>query len=121
MTVDTLKELLKQCKADGKEILAEKPKKFYLTTHFETGKEIIDFMTLQHANNMVKMKEEYDRARVYSLDLSEVDRCGFNSPKQKPEQLKEWADKAYPTINVSLYENAFEQDYIISLMKNTRI
>jgi len=120
LTVETLKELLKQCKADAKEILAGKSKKFYLTKHIESIEQTLELMSLLHANNMLKMSKEYERAKIYSLDTVEAERCGFNSHKQKPEQLKEWADKAYPSINLSLYENAFEQDYIIGLMKTAQ-
>ena len=116
MTVEELKDLLKQCKEDEKNILKGKPKYFYLAQWIDTPYE---FLIASHWNNMKCMKAEHNRAWAFLTNTENTTKYGLYDKKEKPELLKEFASLAYPNINLSIYENKFEQEYIIQLMKES--
>jgi len=79
---------------------------------------IAELLTLQNRYVDMKIKKERDRAFEYLyneeeavkygfVDENEYKKLGKKIPKQSDQQLATWASKAYPTIDLPLFENEF--------------
>ena len=116
LSIEELKDLLKLCKEDAKKIQSGKPKSFFLPKYLEASI-IPQYMREQHIHNMECMGQERLRAFEFANDPSKAEEFGLNAKKESQCRITEWAQLAYPKINISEYENKFEQEYLIRMMR----
>lgn len=124
ITEDDISRIRKKLKEEAKLIRTGKKRSFFLAEYMP-GKTAVEFVSLQHQNFNKRFKEENERAWAYLNDKENAEKFGFyderdfrvggkhyvegsrnQMPNQKPEQIVEWASKAYPTIDEDLW--AFE-------------
>jgi len=45
---------------------------------------------------------------------------GFYDRKENPQKVAAWAEKAYPKMNVELYEVQYEKEKVLEAMRNIK-
>jgi len=120
LSLEELKSSMKKLEKEEKRVAAGKKREYYFSADKVETSELFDFLSEQFKFAMKKLKEEKQNCWDFMNDEAELKKAGFYDRKENPKKVAAWAEKAYPKMNVELYEVQYEKEKVLEAMRNIK-
>jgi len=117
LSLEELKSSMKKLEKEEKRVAAGKKREYYFSADKVNVSELFNFLSEQFQFAMKKMKEEKQKCWIFVNDEAELKKAGFYDKKENPQKISAWAEKAYPKMNIELYEVQYEKEKVLEAMR----
>ena len=123
MTVEEMKIFLGSLKKDQKNIIKGAPRRVFLN-EILTPESTFENMRLAFIDFNEKKEKETERAYEFLMNEEEAELAGWNYTGNKKnivlennKKQLEWCEKAYPKYQIDLWENQFDIENLVKILK----